>query len=86
MADYATDLVSADKVHKIKKTHDIDTWLTEVRPLTVPHSSALFTNNVPPAPRSPTRPPHPPILPLRSAHVESPREPTRGKDAFRVSP
>lgn len=32
MIDCATGLVGGDKVKKIKKTEEIDTWLTEVRP------------------------------------------------------
>lgn len=32
MVDYATSLVSVDKVQKIKKTQDIDAWLTKASP------------------------------------------------------
>lgn len=46
MVDYATGLVSTDKVQKIKKTHDIDTWLTEVRPLPVPRLSRRVDKDV----------------------------------------
>ncbi|KAJ9092944.1 hypothetical protein QFC19_008542 [Naganishia cerealis] len=41
--DYATSMVSGDKVKKIKKTHDIDTWLTE-RP-EIPHVLLLHPSS-----------------------------------------
>ncbi|KAJ9099116.1 hypothetical protein QFC21_003995 [Naganishia friedmannii] len=43
LIDYATSMVSGDKVKKIKKTHDIDTWLTE-RP-EIPHVLLLHPSS-----------------------------------------
>ncbi|KAJ9116301.1 hypothetical protein QFC22_004741 [Naganishia vaughanmartiniae] len=43
LVDYATSMVSSDKVKKIKKTHDIDTWLTE-RP-EIPHVLLLHPSS-----------------------------------------